>query len=145
MHLASCFAGARPPLFGDLSAACDRQGPSRNVPRDARPSADIRSVGNRYRRYKRRITTDKDTFANVCAVLVHAIVVAGDDTGANVRIGPNFGVAKIREMVCLRPLPNACILRLDEVAYVSSLTDIAPGAQMSVWADLCAEAGRYPR
>jgi hypothetical protein len=65
-------------------------------------------------------------------VLVDAVVVAGDDSGADVDVGSDDGVAEVVQVICLGALAERGFLGFDEVAYVGAFADAAFGAKMGV-------------
>ena len=83
---------------------------------DRGTGADGRSLAHRHRRHQLGVRADKDVILDDGLVLVGAIVVAGDGTGANIHIGTNLAVAQIAQMTRLGAKPEGGILDLDEVA-----------------------------
>ena len=65
-------------------------------------------------------------------MLVHAVVVAGDGSRADVDTRADDGVAKIVEVVGLGSFAESHLLGLDKVADVRAFADAALGAEMSV-------------
>jgi hydroxymethylpyrimidine/phosphomethylpyrimidine kinase len=58
-------------------------------------------------------------------VLVDAVVVAGDDSGADVGLFADLGVAQICEVVGLRALAQPDLLGLNKVAHMGVFADLA--------------------
>ncbi len=65
-------------------------------------------------------------------MLLDAVVVAGDGSGADVDSGADFGVAEIGQVVGLRSLAELDLLGLDKVADVRAFSDVAAGTQMGI-------------
>ena len=74
------------------------------------------------------------------AVLVGAVVIAGDGAGADVDVAPHRGVADIGEVVGLGARRDLARLHLDEIADVHFLGERGAGAQPRVRADAAARA-----
>jgi len=68
-------------------------------------------------------------------VLVDAVVVAGNGAGANVHASPNFCVAKVGQVIGLRPFAQPDLFRLHEISHVCPFADLAARAQMAVGAE----------
>ena len=71
-------------------------------------------------------------------MLVDAIVVAGDGSGADVYSRANFGVSEISQVVGLRALAEADFFGFDEIAYMCAFADVAARAQMRIRTQGCA-------
>src|SRR5262245_53686303 len=106
---------ARPALLDGLLAALERQRAGRHVARDDRAGSYIGALPDRDRRDQRRVGTDEGVLADVGAVLVETVVVAGDGAGADVGVFAHPRVADIGEMVGLGAGPNFRLLHLDEI------------------------------
>src|SRR5687767_12021554 len=78
------------------------------------------------------------------AVLVGAVVVAGDGAGADVDVASHRGIADVGEVVGLGAGADVGLLHLDEVADVDFLLEARARAQPRVGADaaILADAGR---
>ena len=92
----------RPAFFDALAGARDDQRVCRNIFGDATGSRHVRAPADLYRRHQRRIAADEDAVSDYRAVLVHAVVIAGNGAGADVHAGPDFRVAEISQMLGLR-------------------------------------------
>src|SRR5664280_2745334 len=130
----------RPAFFGDLAAAPQRQCIVGNVFRDARSRPDVGALSDSNRRNQGGIASNERAVFNRRAVLVHAIVIAGDGARPDVDAFANFGVAKIGEVVGLGTFAQPRLLGLHEVADVRAFANVAPGPQMRVRSELRAVA-----
>src|ERR1035437_546218 len=127
--------GGYPALLGDLVGSGHGQRVGRHVPGDAGSGADVGSVSHRHRRNQGGVAAHEGAFADARHVLVDAVVVAGDDTGADVGPFAHFGIAKVSEVAGLGAFTEFGLLGLDEVAYVGVLANFAAGAQVREGAD----------
>src|ERR1035438_4232439 len=105
----------RPAFLHALSRPPERQRIGRNIFRDATRRRDISSPSNLYRRHQRRIAPNEHAIFDDRGVLVDAIVITGDSTGADVYAFTNFRIAQIAEVIRLRSLAQLDFLGLDEV------------------------------
>ncbi len=115
-----------------MGRASDGQSILRNVAGDARRRADVGSFTYAHGRDESRITSDEGTVFDHGCVLVSAIVVASDGSGADVHACANFRVAEIGKVVGLRSLAQLDLFRLHEITDVCIFSDIAAGAQMRI-------------
>src|ERR1035441_2309876 len=99
---------------------------------DAGAGANVRALANADGRNQGGVRADEHSVANGGGVLVHAVVVAGDDARADVYAVADDGIAEIGEMVGLRAAAQSGLLGLTEIADVRLLADAAFGAQMRV-------------
>ncbi len=100
----------------------------------------------RDRRDQRRIGADEGARADLGAVLVEAVVVAGDGAGADVGFGAHVGVADIGEVVDLGALGDHGVLDLDEVADRCTSASISSRpAAAAQGADVAPAAEAYAR
>ncbi len=123
---------ARPGLFSCRPAG-HRQCIRRDVHGDHTAGGDDGAITDRHRRDKRGIGADERARTDCCAMLVVAVVVAGDRPGADVRLGADIRVAEIRQVVRLGARAEFRCLHLDEVADMHLLAKIGAGAQPGVW------------
>src|ERR1035437_3755237 len=130
----------RPAFFGDLSAAPQRQCIGGNVFRNARSRADIGALSDSNGSHQRGIASNERAVFNRRAVLIHAIIIAGDGARPDVHAFPNLGVAKIGEVVGLRAFAQPRLLGLHKVADVRAFANVAAGPQMRVRSKLRAVA-----
>src|SRR5580704_2070989 len=79
----------RPTQLVRLPSPRHAQRVRRYIFRDRRPRRDVRAVANPHRRHQRRITPDENAIADRGLMLRHAIIVAGDRSGADVRFPPD--------------------------------------------------------
>src|ERR1022692_4203637 len=122
----------RPAFFDDLLAAPQRQCIGRNILRDARSRPNVGALSDANRRNQGGIASNERAVFNHGAVLVHAIVIAGDGARPDVDAFANLGVAKIGEVVGLGTFAQPRLLGLHEVADVRAFADVAPGPQMRI-------------
>ena len=132
------FAG--PAFFHDLSGAADGQRVFGDVCGDARCCTDVCAFAYAHGRDQSAVAADEDSVVDHGCVLVDAVVVAGDGSGADVDARADFGVAEIGQVVGLRSLAQLDLLGLDEIADVRAFADFAAGAQMRIRAEDCAGA-----
>src|SRR6185503_12550023 len=118
-----------------LLGARHRQLPGRRVLADGRAGADVRAARDAHRRDQRRVRADEAFVLDHGAVLLGAVVVAGDGAGADVDARADLGVADVGEVVGLRARTEAARLDLDEVADVHLLGQARARPQAGVRAD----------
>src|SRR5260370_15786713 len=104
-----------PAFFHALPRAPERQRILRHIVRDATGGRDVGAASNLYRRHQRRVTADKSPIFDDRFVFVHAIVVAGAGTRADVHVFTDFPIAQISEGVRPRTLAQLALLRLDDL------------------------------
>src|SRR3954468_21492760 len=125
--------GVAPPLGVVLDVRLtgprDRERPGRDVVRDDRAGAGVRLVADRHRRDERGVDRRADVRADRRAVLVAPVVVGGDRGGAEVRAGPDVGVADVAQVRHLRALADVRVLDLDERARPGPLPQKGPPPQ----------------
>src|SRR5947209_2586587 len=90
-----------PSLFGDLAGAADRKSIGGDILRNARGGSDKGAVLDVHRRHQGRVAAHKGALPNPGRVLVHAIVVAGNDAGADVSAIADVRIPETGEMVGL--------------------------------------------
>src|ERR1700722_15526420 len=115
-----------PTFLNDLPAARQRQGVGRYVFRDHRAGSDIGALADFDRRDQRRVRTDEGILADRRAMLVAAVVIAGDGAGADIGVGADKGVADIAQMIGLGAGFQHRLLDLDKVADARTVAE--PGA-----------------
>src|SRR5207253_5925715 len=91
-----------------------------NVTCHGRTRAHVGVVTDRHRCHQLRVAADLHPGADRRAALLPggAVVVAGDGTGSDVRVGADLAVTEVGEMVRLRAGADRGLLGLDEVAVV---------------------------
>src|SRR5581483_3563550 len=119
-----------PAFLCDLSRPSYRQRVSRDVICNARRSSNVGAFTKLYRSNQSRVATDKNSVFDSGLVLIHAVVIAGDGSSADVYVLADLSIAEIREVVCLRFLAQADFFSLNEVANVCAFSDVTPGAKM---------------
>src|SRR5260370_42452657 len=113
-HFAA-FAGS-PARLVDLTAAGNAQAVGRNIFRDGGTGGDVGAVADAHRGDQCRIAADKYSLANLCGVLLEAVVIAGNGAGSDVGFGADAGVSQVREMRNLRAFADDGLLRFHKVA-----------------------------
>ncbi len=81
-----------------MTSAPKSQRVSRNIFGNDRTCADIRAIAHAHGRDQRRIAADKNPFADSRGIFVHAVVVARNCAGADIRAGPHARVAQIGQV-----------------------------------------------
>src|ERR1700722_5258003 len=120
---------------GLLTGATDRKRAALDRFRDYRARADIGAIPDRHRGHKRRIRTDERAGPNVRFVLGEAVVIAGDGSGADVRLGADTRIANVGQMVDLGALLDCRLLDLDEIADSCVWPDVRAWPQARVGPD----------
>ena len=59
-------------------------------------------------------------------MLLSAVIIAGDGSGADIDAGADLGIAQVREVVGLRAGAELCILQFDKVPDVRSGANLVP-------------------
>src|SRR6185312_14433777 len=131
------FGGPALPFF--LRAPGEGQRVGGDVLGDDAAGANIGALADLHRRDQRRIGADERAGANLGAMLVEAVIVAGDGTGADVSASANAGVADISEMVNLGAFADLGLLDLHEVA------DMSVGGEARAGSEPRERADRGPR
>src|SRR5277367_2912445 len=83
--------------------------------------------------YERGIAADENVIADLGVMLRYAVVIAGDSTGADVRLAADGGIAEVGQVQSLRSLMQHRILYFDKVPNASPRADICPGTQTREW------------
>src|ERR1700722_18582996 len=110
--LCSLFGTAfgRPFRFNDLLRAAESKRIFGYIFCDAGTGGHVRAVGKSERGDEGGVRSDEDTVADSGLRLVHAVVVAGDDTGADIHTASDDGIAEIGEVVGLGALAERGLL-----------------------------------
>src|ERR1019366_10749732 len=87
----SCFG---PAFLGDLGATTYRQSASRHILGDARARADKRPLSHADWSHEGGVAAHECPLSDLRAVLVHAVVVAGNYPGPDVRALANLCIAQ---------------------------------------------------
>jgi hypothetical protein len=135
------FTGRFQPGNGGLLHARDGELVGRRVLGQRGAGAERGAAADGDRRHQLRIGADEDVVLDHRAVLVGAVVVAGDGAGADVDVPADGGIADIGEVVGLGAVGHRAVLHFDEVADVHVLAELRAGAQARVGADDAAAAG----
>src|SRR5581483_1385524 len=107
-----------PARDGRLAHARNRELSRGRVLGERGPGAQRRAAADAHRRDELGVRADEDVVLDDRAVLVGAVVVAGDGAGADVDVPADLAVADVGEMVGLGARADAARLHLDEVADV---------------------------
>src|SRR6185437_14440065 len=119
-----------PSRLDRLTRAAKGQRAGGNRLRDAGGGGDVAIVPHRDWRDQRGIAAHKNAVSDLRRVLIHAIVVAGNDAGSNVAAGTHANIAEIGQMIRLRFLTQPGIFGFDKVAHVGSGANLAAGTQV---------------
>ena len=119
----------------DLAAAAEGEGICGYVFGDAASSGNVGSGTDGERSYEGGVGAYEDAIADGGEVLVDAVVVAGDGSGADVDSVADDGVTEVVQVVRLGALAEGQLLGLDEVSDVRVLADSALGAEVGVGAE----------
>src|SRR5437016_3556771 len=84
-----------PALDIALLAGADRERARRHVLANRGPRADVCPFANRDRRDELRVAADERPFFDRRLVLLHAVVVAGNGSCADVDLRPDRGISKV--------------------------------------------------
>src|SRR4030067_2683514 len=95
---------------------------------DGRAGAYRPALADRHRRDQLRIRADEHVVLNDRAVLVCAVVIAGDRARADIDAAAPGAVADVAEMIGLAVCRDLAVLDLDEIA------DMHPVMQSRTWA-----------
>jgi hypothetical protein len=93
--------GGSPTLSADLSSPADGQSALRHILCNAGAGADEGLVADGNRRDQGGIAAHEGVFANVRGIFVDAVVVAGNDAGADVGSLADHGIAEVGEVAGL--------------------------------------------
>ena len=118
-----------------MAAAAQSQGVGGDVFGDAAACGYVGAVADGDGCYEGRVGAYEDAVADGGEVLVDAVVVAGDGSGAYVDAGADDGIAEVVEVVGFGTLAHGDFFGFDEVAYVGVFADVAVGAKVGVWAE----------
>jgi hypothetical protein len=119
-----------PTLFCDLMSSAYGERSGGHIPCNAGAGTDIRAVLNRDGGDQGRVAADKHSFANAGDVLVHSVIVAGDNSSADICACSHLSIAQIGEMVGLGAFAEAGFFGFDEVSHVGVLADFAARPQV---------------
>src|ERR1700761_3002903 len=80
----------------------------------------------------------KSAVFNQSAVFVHAVVVAGDGTGADIHAAADLRISQIAQMAGLRALPQAHFFRFHKVADMRLFANLAARTKARIRSEFCA-------
>src|SRR5205085_10856328 len=106
-----------------LLRARQRELPFEDFAGDRRTGADRCTTTYRHRRHELRIRADEHVVFDDGAVLVGAIVIAGDRARADVHVAADAGIADVGQVIRFRAVVNLARLHLDEVADMNIRTE----------------------
>ena len=112
------------------------QGAIRDVLVNRRASASVRPVADIERRDERSVDSGLHALSELRAVLPAAVVVGGDDAGAQVAVLTDVRVADVRQVRHLRAGADVGVLDLHEGPHLRALADDRAGAQICEGTDL---------
>src|SRR5690348_14106887 len=121
-----------PPFFHNLAGAAQGQGIGRDIFGDGGGGGHVRTLSNTNRRNQNAVAAYEHAIFDNGLVLVHAVVVAGDGSGADIYFLTDFRVSKIGQMVGLGAFADAGFLKFDEISDVRIFADFATWPQMAV-------------
>src|ERR1700694_1238497 len=109
-----------------------------------RPGTGDRAVADRDRRDQRIVRPDEDVGADLGAVLLHAVVVAGDRAGAVVGARTDARIADVGQVIRLDVVGELRLLDLDEISDAHAIADHVSVAEVRERsdADIVADARR---
>lgn len=127
--------GGAAAFFFDLGRAGDGQGVGRDGAGDGGARGDVRAVADAEGGDELAVGADEDVVANVGAVFLDAVVVAGDDARADVAVGADVGIAQIGEVARFYAAAQAAVFDFDKIADAGGVVQRGARAQAGVGAD----------
>src|SRR6266540_6176277 len=124
------FSLLHPPVLVFLSPACDGECAGRNVLGNRGSSADVSALPDFDRRDDRCIASDEGAILDDRRAFDAAIVVACDGAGADIDVGTDGGITKIRQMIGFAPRAKRRFLQLDEIPDMGVRTDVGTRSQV---------------
>src|SRR5216683_4908923 len=125
----------RPPLDVLLRHSGDGKRAWGHVLGNRGTRGDVRALADGDRRDELTVAAQEHPASHGRPVLVHPIVVAGDDSCADVRLGSDFRVSEVGQMERLYSAAQGGLLGLDEVAYPHVLFEHGLGTQARIGPD----------
>src|SRR6202035_4105061 len=95
-------------------------------------SGDISALSNANWSNQDAVAAHKHSVFDDGFVLVHAVVVTGDGSRADIHLLSDLSVSQIGQMVCFRALAKTRLLQFNEIADVGVFANLAPRAHMAV-------------
>src|SRR5882672_5256262 len=132
-HFAAFFGG--PPGFGGLAAAREAEGIRRNVLRNRGTGGNVGAVADFYRRNENGIASDKNAIADDRGKFIHAVVIAGNRSGADVGVRAQFGVADVTQVRNFAALADDRFFRLDKVSNARAFFQMGSRTNAREWPD----------
>src|SRR5204862_3881604 len=109
---------------------------------DRASRGDKGAVPDRHGRNQCRVRSDERVLPDDRTVLAESVVVAGDDSRADVRVLADLRVPDVGEVGGLHFLPDNGVLQLDEIADLHAIRqpaagpDVGPGPNIDTIRDL---------
>src|ERR1700730_11545103 len=117
-----------PTLFHDLARPAQGQRVRRHIFGDAGGSGDIGAFSDADRGDQNAVAAYEYAVFDDGLVLVYAVIVAGNGTGADIDFFADFRVTQVTEMVGFRAFAEAAFLQFHEISHVGVFTDFAAWA-----------------
>src|ERR1035438_4623541 len=130
-------SGFGPAFLSHLVATTYRQSAGRHILGDARARADKRTLSHADWSHEGGIAAHEYPLSNLRAVLVHAVVVAGNYPRPDVRALAYLCIAQVGEVAGLGSLAQLRLFGLNKVADVRIFADFAFRSQVRKRSDLC--------
>ena len=83
-----------------------------------------------------RIRTYERIVTNHCPVFVHAVVIAGDRTSADIDSRTNIRISKVSQMTGFRILTKTGIFYFNKITNMHAITESRPRPKAGIRADL---------
>ena len=132
-HLAAFFGG--PAGFRGLAAAREAEGIRRNVLRNRGTGSNVSAVADFYRCDENGIASDENAIADDRGKFIHAVVIAGNRPGANVRVRTQFGVADVTQVRDFAALADDGFFRFDEISDARAFFQMGPRTNAREWSN----------
>ena len=85
--------------------------------------------------YQHRVGPDENVSANVCMMLHHTVIVAGDRARADVAAFPDRGVADVGQVIYFSTFRDGGVFHFDKIADAHVFGQFRTGAQTGIGAD----------
>src|SRR5260221_471936 len=132
-HFAAFFGG--PAGLDSLAAAREAKCIRRNVLCDCRTGSDVGTVANFYRRDENGIASDKNAVTDDRGKFIHAIVIAGNRSRADVRVRAQFGVADVTQVRHFAAFADDRFFRFDKISYARAFFQMGPRTNAREWSN----------
>src|SRR5512146_2400691 len=128
-------SGPFPPRSGDLLFAGESKLAGRCIADDGRAGAYGGPLADGHRSDELHVGTDVHIIFDHGAVLVRAVVIAGDRAGTDVDVASNGGIADVGEVICFGARADLARLDFDEVADVHFIRKPRAGPDTGIRSD----------